>query len=210
MKIFQILLLVLGIAFAEASQKWELLYDTNAVKTWQGPKREGLRSFRSEAVLDFSKAEVLKVLNDLEGRAKWAPKVLSVKVEKCEGDTCFFREKYTTPWPAKDREFLLKGVISHSGDSTFLRAKTDSSLMKLGECCEQAFAHNLEITLIKINENQTFFRFDFSGDLGGWLPNWLVNLIQRKWPLRFIQGLGFYLEDDSYRYFKQGLRPEEK
>lgn len=201
---------MLGIAFAEAAQKWELLYDTNGVKTWQGSKREGLRSFRSEAVLDFPKAEVLKVLNDLEGRAKWAPKVLSVKVEKFEGDTCFFREKYTTPWPAKDREFLLKGIISHSGDTTFLRAQTDSNFMKLSECCEQAFAHNLEITLIKLNENQTFFRFDFSGDLRGWLPNWLVNLIQRKWPLRFTQGLGFYLKNDSYRYFKQDLRPKEK
>jgi hypothetical protein len=210
MKIYQILLIGLVWAFGSSEERWELLYDTSGVKTWQGAKKSGLRPFRSETVFDFPKAKVLKVLNDLEGRAKWAPKVLSVKVEKCEENTCFFREKYTTPWPAKDREFLLKGVVKHSGDSTFLIAQTDSSLMKLGECCEQAFAHNMTITLVELDENQTFFRFDFNGDLGGWLPNWLVNLIQRKWPLRFIQGLGFYLEDDSYRYFEQGLKPKEK
>ena len=36
---------------------------------------------------------------------------------------------------------------------------------------------------------QTDISFEFVGDMNGWIPNWLMALIQKKWPFKFIEGL---------------------
>jgi hypothetical protein len=37
--------------------------------------------------------------------------------------------------------------------------------------------------------------FTFSGDLGGWIPDFVQEIIQKRWPVRFIQALQGYLQD---------------
>ena len=56
----------------------------------------------------------------------------------------------------------------------------------------QADVKYLNLTLSAVNPNKTKIEFEFHGDMKGWMPLWLMNLIQKKWPLRFIQGLRKY------------------
>ncbi len=39
------------------------------------------------------------------------------------------------------------------------------------------------------NDLKTYFSIEVHVDPKGWLPVWLVNLIQRKWTRKYIEGL---------------------
>ena len=101
-----------------------------------------------------------------------------------------FSEFYKTPWPATDREFLLKGsVVYLNKNKVIFSASSIDDPELFNDEYIQAEVKTLEITLEKSNEQQTKITFTFLGDMKGWMPTWLMNLIQKKWPLRFIQSL---------------------
>jgi hypothetical protein len=39
--------------------------------------------------------------------------------------------------------------------------------------------------------------FIFQGDLKGWLPKWLNDLVEEAWPLQFMQGLRAQLKKED-------------
>ena len=63
-------------------------------------------------VINADVVNVLKVLRDFDHKHLWAPKLKSVKIhQKINENEFIFSEYYKTPWPATDREFLLKGTL---------------------------------------------------------------------------------------------------
>jgi len=65
----------------------------------------------------------------------------------------------------------------------------------------QADVKILDVYLEKIGETKTKITFEFHGNMKGWMPTWLMNIIQKKWPLRFIQGLRKRMKDLSPRLY---------
>ena len=139
---------------------------------------------------------IVDILLDHKKKNLWSPKLKSVKIHKAlPEDEFIFSEYYSTPWPASDREFLLKGKIKQI--STKKYALTAYSIQEGGQLFNkfrdedhvQAEVHYLNIFLEEKRPGVTEIQFEFHGDMKGWMPVWLMNLIQKKWPLRFIQGL---------------------
>jgi hypothetical protein len=152
--------------------------------------------FKARGTINAKVERVLEILMEHENKNLWSPKLKFVKIHKeLGGDEFIFSEYYSTPWPATDREFLLKGKLSQLADKKYsLKAH---SLSPKGENAKrlrdighiQANVRYLNVFIEEVAPGKTEIQFEFHGDMKGWMPVWLMNLIQKKWPLRFIQGL---------------------
>lgn len=184
-------LVLSSITFAE----WKEIGNEDNIKILSLPAQNGVLPFKAIGNVENNIEEIVTILKDHKLKPKWAPKLESVKVHEQLGKEEFvFSEYYKTPWPATDREFLLKGEVLRPNESTvILKAfsvdETKQYKNLKSEDHVQASVKYINLKLTKLDATNTQIEFEFHGDMKGWMPNWLMNLIQKKWPLRFIQGL---------------------
>ncbi|EAT16600.1 hypothetical protein HTZ97_09790 [Desulfuromonas acetoxidans] len=166
---------------------------------------EGLLPFKAVAELNIASEQIVLALLEAEQKPLWAPKLKGTTVHATLAANCFqYSEYYTTPWPFKDREFLLLGTIARQGETIVFSAVDAPDRHFRDDRHVQANIHELTFAVIPLATNRTRVEFTFSGDLGGWIPDFVQEIIQKRWPVRFIQALQGYLRnntlDESERY----------
>ncbi len=191
MKIWMVSVVIALICFdAVLAENWEKFHSEDGIDLYRAPKaKSGIIPFKAEAIVNGSVEAYLKHLLDVKGRLEWAPKLDRITIHKKIGPNHFiYSEFYKTPWPATDRQFLLEGKVIFKSPQHILLKGSNSDLLKYKSSnhilCDVNF---LNFELVQLKNNKTRLTFSFLGDMKGWMPNWLINLIQRKWPMRFIQ-----------------------
>lgn len=192
-----VLILFVGFTFNAGAKDWVEVYQEDNITVKTIGEAEGVMPFKAEAIIKHSLPKVVAALKDYQNKHRWSPKLKSVKLhsEKKKEETYIFSEFYKTPWPASDREFLLEGSIKNikKGVVSFEASSVDRPKL-IDRDHVQAQVHKLNVLLEELDKGATRITFEFYGDLGGWIPTWLMNVIQKKWPLRFIQGLDLYIK----------------
>jgi len=171
---------------------------------------QGTLPFKAVALLDVSYDKIVMALVDAERKPQWAPKLKATAVHNQISTNCFeYSEYYTTPWPFKDREFLLSGTVSYQHDRIVFAAVNSQNDRWARDDHLLANIQALTFEVIPLSAGKTKVAFTFSGDLGGWIPDFVKTIIQKKWPVRFIQSLkdhvaqNDFLETDRYRSLKK-------
>lgn len=195
------LMLLFALTFSSLahSENWELLVEKQGIKVFGAEEtQDGLIPFRTQAVLNFPFERVLTVLLDADRKPEWSPKLKSTTVHKKISPTQYIlSEYYNTPWPATDREFLMLGELYPEKDKFTLTAKTHIDPKLADKDHIQVDIRKLVVTIERIDENKTAFEFIFLGDMRGWMPSWLINLIQKQWPFKFVSRLNKQLSKDD-------------
>lgn len=190
MKIFLITISTL-LSFYVAAENWSLVHEEQGIKVYAGEyQKSGVIPFKALGVVNAPIHKVAELIENDQLKPEWSPKLKSVIIhERISKDELIFSEYYSTPWPAVDREFLLRGKIKRHSDEfiEYIGESIDNHYKDADHI--QALVKKLNFSLKKVDENRTHITFVFNGDMKGWMPIWLMNLIQKKWPLRFIQGL---------------------
>lgn len=190
-----ILILFITLPFLSISAEWKKIGEEDNIKILSLPPKQGILPFKAVGTINHDINKVLNILINHQTKHQWAPKLEKVIIHEQAGEnTYIFSEYYKTPWPATDREFLLKGEIIKKPDGNItLKAHSVESEQKYKAFASkehiQAKVKYINLHLKKIAPKITEIQFEFYGDMQGWMPLWLMNLIQKKWPLRFIQGL---------------------
>ena len=170
---------------------WDMVLQEDGITIFAKNDAPGVMPFKADGIIDANIDKIIEIIQDYRNKHLWSPKLKRVELHEALDDNTFvFSEFYKTPWPAVDREFLLKGKIfrvSPSRVNIMANSLNDTELHNTDYI--QAEVKALNLTLEKISENKTKITFEFYGDMKGWMPTWLMNLIQKKWPFRFIQAL---------------------
>lgn len=177
-------------AFA-SEDPWQYIDTFNGVNLYRSQiETEGFLPFKAIAELNVPYQKIVMALVDVERKNSWAPKLKSTTVHNEKSTNSFeYSEYYTTPWPYKDREFLLLGTVEYETDHILFSAVNSENKPLADNSHLLVDITKLEFVVIPLSENRTRVSFTFSGDLGGWIPPFVRNIIQKKWPVRFIQSL---------------------
>ncbi|MEY3013680.1 MAG: hypothetical protein RIT45_2415 [Pseudomonadota bacterium] len=174
---------------------WESVGTIDGVRVWR-KQVEGSKklAFRGEVVRDVHIAKVLSVFADSKSRRYWVDRwkddrELEVK-NKLER-TYWIR--FGLPFPVSDRDYVLhtKAEVDSTKRIVIARIKSVQHKGKgVDDCCVRG-----EVT-------STYYRFEavpgsertklvveVHTDPKGMLPSWLVNLIQKGWPAKTLNGL---------------------
>lgn len=187
---------LLVLSFNVHAKDWIEIYQEDNITIKTLKDKEGIMPFKAEGVIKHSIDKIESALRNYKEKHLWSPKLKNVKMHEEKADDVFiFSEFYKTPWPAYDREFLLKGLIKNIKKGVISFEASSIDLPKLMDDDHvQAQVNKLNVLLEDLGDSTTKITFEFYGDLGGWIPTWLMNVIQKKWPLRFIQSLNSYIK----------------
>lgn len=213
------IILCFGLSFAFADSEmttiqklntddWQKFHEEEGITLYRSQENEsGLIPFRASGVFEGNIEDYLKVLLHHSEKSKWAPKLKRVALHKQISPNSFiFSEYYKTPWPATDREFLLRGEVVFAGNKHIrLIANNAKDLSFSDKDHIRCDVKLLNLDLKAVSSNKTSITFEFYGDMMGWMPVWLINIIQKKWPMRFLKGLSSQVESGKVYPTKEYL-----
>jgi hypothetical protein len=157
---------------------------------------DDLVPFKAIAKLNVPYQKIVMALLDAENKNTWAPKLKFTTIHNEISTNQFeYSEYYTTPWPFDDREFLLVGTVEYKSDRILFTAQNSINKELADKDHLLANVEVLEFVIIPLSQDKTQVEFTFSGDLGGWIPTFVKDIIQKKWPIRFIQAMQAFINN---------------
>ena len=119
--------------------------------------------------------------------------VESSEIEKASETDRWEYNRTSTPWPLRDRDFVMRTVVSFEKTPVpTLTIQMNSGLnpkkpvidgVVRGEIVDSKFV------LKAIEPGKTWFSCEVLADPKGDIPKWVVNLFQKGWPRDTIEGL---------------------
>ena len=174
-----------------SDRQWQYIGDDEGVSLYRSlNETDGLLPFKADAELEVPYERIVMALVDAEGKPDWAPKLKATAVHSQISSNHFvYSEYYKTPWPFKDREFLLDGTVTYEQNRVVFSAVNSENISLARKDHLTANIQELTFTVTPLSATRTRVAFTFSGDLGGWIPDFVKTIIQKRWPVRFIQAL---------------------
>lgn len=172
---------------------WKKIYDKKGyIVHSQKAKNSKVVGFRAQAVLNTKIEKVLSVLRDVEGTTRWAPNMVEKKtiVEYSDVKAITYNNN-DLPWPVADRDMVLMNELRVDRENRVLVVDTHSvthpdyppmkktvrSLMPYGTLEFKRF------------EGKSWVRMTILVEPKGSIPIWIVNMIQKRFPIQFLKAL---------------------
>lgn len=194
-----LLLLVPKLALGEDQAMSECGAGWRQVKQEQGirvcaiavPGSEILK-VKAQVSIAVDMSVVQEILDDVKHRKDWIPYLRESRVlTPWRNHVRLEYSLFSAPWPASDRGFVyrLKLVSSAPGRRVYHMASVSSPLMPVQDGLVRAELIQSTYTLSAIAPASTYVELVFHADPKGWLPNWIINIIQEILPYRILHNL---------------------
>jgi hypothetical protein len=181
---------------AHADGGWEYIGTTDGVrvsrKTEPGSDQF---SFRGETVAPIAIGKLLAVFLDRNQRKYWVDRYDDSKTLERPGPLSeIYWIKFALPFPVSNRDYVLRADGTMDAEHHVFLANIHSvndPRKPKDDCCVRATANRTfyRFEAIKGVPEKTKIVVEVSTDPKGMLPDWLVNIIQKKWPVKTLGGL---------------------
>lgn len=195
---FLILLNFQSALVAQQNQQWKQVTDDDGIQVYtiDVPNTDIVKA-KAIAQIKAPLKKVQQELDDIDSRHEWVPFLKQSKLIIVKSNTARLEYSlFSAPWPASNRDFVydLELVKETSHQLIYKMYSVKSELMPGTEKYIRGEIFESIYTLTKINENLTRVELSYHADPKGWLPNWIVNIIQRVFPYKILRNLRRRLE----------------
>jgi len=181
-------------AHAQDRQGWDKLGTKQGVeverKVMPGSP---LFAFRGEGVFDLDIGRLVSVLKNPHIAAEWVDLMKEHTVLKTLGEnTNLIYESYGLPWPISDRDYLMHEKYGYDAEKKVFTIEFESvedAMKPPQDDHVRAIAFRTYWRLTMVDADTTRIEVEVFTDPKGALPAWLINLIQKDWPWKTIDGL---------------------
>ncbi len=147
---------------------------------------------KTEIIIDAPLERIRQILDDAAQRHQWIPYLDHSKILQPISDTQRLEHSlFDAPWPASNRDFVYRIRLQRKQNDqlVFWMKSEQTPLMP-----EQAGIVRAELvesiyTLTRLQPQRTRVELVFHADLKGWLPVWIINIVQRALPFRMLKNL---------------------
>ena len=191
--VLQLLLLMLSASPAHAGD-WELLYEEDGVEVSSMEKPGSpLVAFKGDTILEASLARVLWILMDNEHRMEWVDRLyVSTVLEQISDHEYVIYQAFKLPLFISNRDYVYHGKATIDADTGVVTLRMGSVEREGTPKTVGVRAHlvNSVYKLTPVDDGKRCrVEVEIHTDPRGWLPSWLVNLIQKSWPLKTLRGI---------------------
>lgn len=187
--LFAILMLP-SLAFAG---DWVEMYQQDGVtvssKVVPGTK---LIPFKGETVLNAPIDKVLYVLMDHEHRVEWVDRLYLNRILQEDGPYDYvIYQAFALPAIFSNRDYVYHGSVVRDAATGVIELSMGS--VEHADAPEtvgvRANLINSRYVLTPLDDGTTSIQVEIQTDPAGMMPTWLVNLIQKSWPLKTLNGV---------------------
>jgi hypothetical protein len=179
---------------------------------------DGIIPLQAKGKINATVSQILLVLSESDRRSEWLPRWREGKLQKKLSNVSRIESNVTRmPWPFKDREFTYQvdGEIDYIKEIIALNMKS-VDFPKQYEDTVTGIMHKGLFKIEKIDENTSEFTMMFFSNPNGFIPNWIVNIAQKRWPYIFINSLRAHVakriseEPKKYKTFNVFKIPKQE
>ena len=178
---------------SEIDSSWKKIVEKKNVHIYQQKKKNSrFMAFRGVTVINAPILSVLQVLRNVKTAPNWTPRLKEKKIVKVYSylDAVTYNHNNLT-WPVSDRDLVIRSTLTYDIKTHKVIVKTYSvndPKVPLRKDRVRATIHHSTLILKKMGQ-QTFLDLDIHFDPKGLLPSWLVNMLQKTWPYKFLKNL---------------------
>ncbi len=184
-----------------ADSKWQKIKDENGIQVYSIAVQESaIVKARAVAIINASLENIQQLVGNLSQRPQWVPYLKHSKIiEKISATEHIEYSLFSAPWPASNRDFVYRVQRSQQQFDNHLQLSyrmqsVNHATMPLQPGLIRGEIFSSVYRLTPISAAQTRVELIYHADPRGWLPNWIVNIIQRAFPFKMMRNLKWQLE----------------
>lgn len=172
---------------------WEQIYEEEGVVVERaGVEDSKLYAFRGTKTMKGTPQNVVGVLMDNEHRIEWVNRLAEnyILEQKSDFDYVLY-QRFELPALFADRDYVYHGTLVEN-DKTGVLTLTMQSIehAKAPETAGvRAELINSRYVITPVSDTETQVQVEIITDPKGMMPSWLVNIIQKDWPLETLTSL---------------------
>lgn len=184
---------------------WKLFTDKDGIEIFT-PKsythETGIVPIKFKTIINHHISKVVTVLADDERKTQWLPKLKGSKTIEIQSKTkAITYYIYESPWPFNDRDFLIKSSAKFNQKTKELYVEMisikDHPNFTAHPNAIRGFSHDGYVRVKYITDNKTEIEMAFLNEFGGYIPSFVINMVQKKWPYIFMKNLSKQLQKDN-------------
>lgn len=195
-------LLVTSVVHAERAN-WQLVRDDNGIKVYTyDSEHSDILKAKASAVINAPLEIIKSILDDIDNRHRWVPYLQkSVLLQTLEDKSRIEYSVFYAPWPAFDRDFVYRlNIVDESENYIYYEmSSVISPLMEEQPWLVRAELFESAYTLSRLSEGRTRLEVVYHADPKGWLPSWIVNIIQKRLPYKIVVNLREEVAKESWQ-----------
>ena len=178
---------------ANEKSEWKLIKNEQSIQVYvlKSPGQSIVKA-KTKTIIHAPMNKVIDILDDIEHRNEWVPFLKkSTLLSELKNNKRIEYSHFAAPWPATDRDFVYQlELISVSSNKKIYTMKSIvTELMPINTNKIRADLYESQYTLTEINQQTTAVELIFYANPKGWLPDWLINIIQRVLPFKILKNL---------------------
>ena len=181
--------------FFQSKGSWVPISEKEGIKVFKMElSNSPLLALKAHGTIKASIESLLYIFRDVKGSLEWAPRLEERKILKniSESEAIVY-EVRKLPWPCLRRDLILHNKLHFDKNKKALvlvtKSVTDFPNDPKPEDMVRAHLSHSAITMKPISDKETNVEVTIHVDPRGQIPSWIVNLIQKNWPYRFIKGM---------------------
>lgn len=184
-----------------ADTNWQLIKNENGIKVYILEKKDSdIVKAKTQTIIKSPISQVRAILDDIGHRHEWIPFLkISTALTAYKNNKRIEYSHFYAPWPASDRDFVYQiELISESDQQLVYKMHSiESDLKPVDKNKIRADLYESIYTLTVLDKDTTSVELVFHADPKGWLPNWIINIIQRVLPFKILRNLKARLNPDT-------------
>ena len=186
-------------ATAHAQGVWEFVGVIDGVKVWRKEVPDtNLLAFKGEVVADVNMGKLLAVFLDRNQRKFWVDRFDDTRMlEQTNPLNETYYIRFKLPPGISNRDYVLRADGTADAAQGLFTAKIKSvehPKAPVDDCCVRAEVRGTFYRFEALKgapgtPDKTRLIVEVQTDPQGWLPGWVVNLIQKSWPSKTLNGL---------------------
>jgi len=175
-----------------SNENWAFVGEEEGIKTYRAKiENSNLYAFQGMGIVNASAPSIMTVLRNVEQSSKWSPMLdEKITLEEESDLLAYTYQHHNLPWPVNNRYLILKNklwlskknkaliVIMHSANHDYKKAEGIRMHMGFGL-----------VLLRPVDSNRSYMEVKIHLDPKGYIPDWLVNIIQKQWPRDFLKAV---------------------
>jgi START domain len=171
---------------------WQKILEEDGVQIFLAEVPDSkFKAFRSKGIVKGNIEKYLALFREVGEMKKWSPKIIEkiviTEVSDIEAVTYQIDD---IPWPAQDRDLILNNKLFFDKDEKTLKVllhSVEDSRFPPKKDYIRAQVNWAVFSIRPHTKDTTYIDFMIHADPRGEIPAWIVNQIQRKWPLKFLK-----------------------
>lgn len=159
---------------------------------------------RASGIVNASIGRINELVMNIAYRHKWVPYLKICR--KPNGSSNLEYALFEAPWPASDRDFIysVTQTIKTPTDILYEMTSVKKTTVKELEPYLETDAIRADLfeasyRMLRVDDNRTHLAIIYHTDPKGWLPDWIINIIQQALPYKIIENIRQQVETGEPR-----------